>query len=91
MPRAPGGRWLGLAAALAAGWRWNGALLALPGIGPWTAVLRGAAHGRPATSWLPADLGVRHALAGSACTTARRRWRPYRAYAVVHLWSTLSG
>jgi len=64
-------------------------LLALPGIGPWTAhyiAMRGL--GWP-DAFLATDLGVRKALNETA--TARivahaERWRPWRAYAVVHLW-----
>jgi AraC family transcriptional regulator of adaptative response / DNA-3-methyladenine glycosylase II len=71
------------------------ALLALPGIGPWTAsyITMRAIH--DADAFLPTDLGVRHALArlghtGDA-TALAERWRPYRAYAVLHLWATLGG
>jgi AraC family transcriptional regulator of adaptative response / DNA-3-methyladenine glycosylase II len=70
------------------------ALLELPGIGPWTAsyVALRAVHDPDA--FLPTDLGVRHALArlghaGDARVLAER-WRPYRAYAVLHLWGTLA-
>jgi AraC family transcriptional regulator of adaptative response / DNA-3-methyladenine glycosylase II len=64
-------------------------LLALPGIGPWTAhyiAMRGL--GWP-DAFPSTDLGVRKALNETA--TARivalaERWRPWRAYAVVHLW-----
>jgi AraC family transcriptional regulator of adaptative response / DNA-3-methyladenine glycosylase II len=65
----------------------------LPGFGPWTAhyVAMRACSQRDA---FPAgDLGVRRAL-GRAGELAREaeaerraeRWRPYRAYAVMHLW-----
>lgn len=69
-------------------------LLALPGIGPWTAsyiAMRALGDG---DAFLPTDLGVRRAFerAGLAAdpraVTARaERWRPYRAYAVQHLWA----
>jgi 3-methyladenine DNA glycosylase/8-oxoguanine DNA glycosylase len=70
-------------------------LLELPGFGPWTAhyVAMRACGERDA---FPAgDLGVRRAL-GKAGELARdaeserhsQRWRPYRAYAVMHLWMT---
>jgi AraC family transcriptional regulator of adaptative response / DNA-3-methyladenine glycosylase II len=69
------------------------ALLALPGIGPWTAsyIAMRAVHDPDA--FLPTDLGVKHALTrlghrGDAAALAER-WRPYRAYAVLHLWGTL--
>ena len=51
---------------------------------------------RDPDAFLPSDLGVRHALEqlgrdgqpASAMTLAER-WRPYRAYAVQHLWASL--
>ncbi|MCB1909590.1 MAG: helix-turn-helix domain-containing protein [Rhodocyclaceae bacterium] len=64
-------------------------LLALPGIGPWTAdyILMRAA------SWPDAlpegDVGVHRALGGGSRAAIRQRmaaWRPWRAYAVLHLW-----
>ena len=68
-------------------------LLALPGIGPWTAdyvLMRGL---RDPDAFLSADLGVRHALARlgqdhrpAAAARLAERWRPYRAYALMHLW-----
>jgi AraC family transcriptional regulator of adaptative response / DNA-3-methyladenine glycosylase II len=71
-------------------------LLALPGIGPWTAdtvVMRACGD---ADAFLPGDLGVRVAaealgLPGAAAPLERysRRWSPWRAYAVQHLWGTL--
>ena len=72
----------------------DGALQALPGIGPWTAqyvVLRALGH---PDAFVATDLG--------ACRGAKRlglpdrpgaleeraeRWRPWRAYAQMHLWS----
>jgi AraC family transcriptional regulator of adaptative response / DNA-3-methyladenine glycosylase II len=69
------------------------ALLALPGIGPWTAgyvLMR--ALGEPDV-FLATDLGVRHALAqlGSAAAGADpRRWAPWRSYATQHLWQALA-
>jgi AraC family transcriptional regulator, regulatory protein of adaptative response / DNA-3-methyladenine glycosylase II len=66
------------------------ALLDVPGIGPWTAdyvLMRGL--GDPDV-FLDADLGVRQALAelGSSVAVAEQ-WRPWRSYAVHHLWSAL--
>lgn len=72
-------------------------LVALPGIGPWTAeyVLMRAV-GDP-DAFMPTDLGVRHALAAVGVDAAPRaalaraeRWRPWRAYANAHLWASLA-
>jgi len=69
-------------------------LLALPGVGPWTvAYIAMRALGDPDA--LPVtDLGLRRALqarglpADPASVLARaERWRPWRAYAVLHLWA----
>lgn len=66
------------------------ALEALPGIGPWTAVyVAMRALGWP-DAFLAGDLIVRRALGDCTPTEAARRaeaWRPWRAYAVMHLWS----
>ena len=47
-------------------------------------------------AFLPTDLGVRHALerlgqraAPSDATALAERWRPWRGYAVQHLWASL--
>ena len=68
-------------------------LLALPGVGPWTAdyvALR--ALGDPDV-FLPTDVGVRRALRGLGADPDTAglsdRWRPWRSYALMHLWSTL--
>ncbi len=71
-------------------------LLALPGIGPWTAEIV-AMRGLGDPDAFPAsDLGVRLAaeqlgLAAEvrALTAHSARWRPWRSYAVQHLWTTL--
>ncbi|MER7660977.1 MULTISPECIES: AlkA N-terminal domain-containing protein [unclassified Streptomyces] len=70
-------------------------LTALPGFGPWTVeTIAMRALGDP-DAFLPGDLGVRHAAAGlglpvtpSALTARAAAWRPWRAYAVQHLWAT---
>ena len=63
-------------------------LLDVPGIGPWTAgyvLMRGL--GDPDV-FLPTDLGVRAGLAAVGATAEHAaRWRPWRSYAVHHLWS----
>ena len=71
-------------------------LLALPGIGPWTAdYVAMRALGDPDV-FLPTDVGVRRALAGlglpgdaASAQELSRRWRPWRSYGLMHLWSTL--
>jgi len=69
-------------------------LTAIPGIGEWTAqYVAMRALGQPDV-FLPGDLGVRRALVNghdrlpSAGETLARSeaWRPWRAYAVMHLW-----
>jgi AraC family transcriptional regulator, regulatory protein of adaptative response / DNA-3-methyladenine glycosylase II len=64
-------------------------LLAIPGIGPWTAdyvALR--ALGDPDV-FLAADLGVRRALRRlGADARVAERWRPFRSYATHHLWAS---
>jgi AraC family transcriptional regulator of adaptative response / DNA-3-methyladenine glycosylase II len=71
-------------------------LLALPGIGPWTADYIAMRALRDPDAFLASDLGVRHALERlghdgrpAAASAHAERWRPYRAYAVVHLWALL--
>ena len=65
-------------------------LLAVKGIGPWTAqyvAMRGL--GDPDV-FLSTDLGVKHALAALDLDVApAERWRPWRTYAMHHLWNTL--
>jgi AraC family transcriptional regulator of adaptative response / DNA-3-methyladenine glycosylase II len=64
----------------------------LPGFGPWTAHYMAMRLGH--TDAFPAsDLGVRKALNTTSDKEALRlaeRWRPYRAYATMHLWASLS-
>ncbi|MGI5488832.1 AlkA N-terminal domain-containing protein [Microtetraspora malaysiensis] len=72
-------------------------LLALPGIGPWTAgYIRMRALGDPDV-FLPTDLGVRRALerlgqpgAPDHALALARSWHPWRSYALHHLWSVLN-
>jgi AraC family transcriptional regulator of adaptative response / DNA-3-methyladenine glycosylase II len=69
------------------------ALLAVPGIGPWTAgYVAMRALGDPDT-FLPTDLAVRRAAGRlglpaepTALTEYAERWRPWRAYALLRLW-----
>jgi AraC family transcriptional regulator of adaptative response / DNA-3-methyladenine glycosylase II len=71
-------------------------LLGLPGIGPWTASYVAMRALRDPDAFMPTDLGVRHALErlgqdGRPATAKQlaERWRPYRSYAVQHLWASL--
>jgi len=69
------------------------ALLALAGIGPWTAdYIAFRVLGDPDV-FLPTDLGVKHAAATLGVedpSTHGEAWRPWRSYALIHLWTTLS-
>jgi AraC family transcriptional regulator of adaptative response / DNA-3-methyladenine glycosylase II len=120
MPRARAAALTGLAAALASGDlsldpgaerdRAEAQLLALPGIGPWTAgYIRMRALSDP-DAFLPGDVGVVEALerlgagpggvgavgrgaarsrAVTAASELAEDWRPWRSYAVQHLWAYL--
>ena len=116
MPRSRALALTGLAAALASDElsldpgaerdRAEALLLALPGIGPWTAsYIRMRALADP-DAFLPGDAGVLAALArlgagpggrGAAVRSRAARaaaelagtWRPWRSYAVHHLWAYL--
>jgi 3-methyladenine DNA glycosylase/8-oxoguanine DNA glycosylase len=72
----------------------EGTLIALPGIGPWTAhYVRMRALG-DRDAFPAADLGVLKAMeiAGIAKRDILARaeaWRPWRAYATLHLWESL--
>lgn len=67
-------------------------MLALPGVGPWTANLV-AMRALGAPDAFPAgDLGVLRALGVKSAREAEARaeaWRPWRAYAAMHLWNQL--
>jgi len=66
-------------------------LLALPGIGPWTvSYVRMRALGDP-DAYLPTDIGVRHGLRAAQAPDDldSNSWRPWRSYAVHHLWAAL--
>ncbi len=69
-------------------------LRAIPGIGPWTVSYVAMRALADPDAFLPSDLGVRRGLEAlglpgdPASALARgERWRPYRAYGVVNLWS----
>lgn len=71
-------------------------LEALRGIGPWTAgYVSMRALGDPDV-FLPTDIGVRNALvalghdgAPKAAAALAEQWRPWRSYALHHLWASL--
>ena len=68
------------------------ALLSIRGIGEWTATYIAMRGLRDPDAFPAGDLSLRHAFAraggGDARDMCRRaeRWRPWRAYATVHLW-----
>ena len=67
-------------------------LVELPGIGPWTAHYLAMRALHVPDAFPAADLGVQKALRRSGARAAEARaeaWRPYRAYAVMHLWFSL--
>jgi len=64
-------------------------LTALPGIGPWTAqYIAMRALGEP-DAFPATDLGLRKAAPDVDLNTRAEAWRPWRAYAALHLWSSL--
>ena len=66
-------------------------LVDLPGVGPWTvAYILMRAAGDP-DAFPGSDLGLRRAMKRLGCEPERAdRWRPWRAYAALHLWATLA-
>jgi AraC family transcriptional regulator of adaptative response / DNA-3-methyladenine glycosylase II len=102
MPRARGRALVALSTALAAGDlaldrgpdrdEVRRALLALPGVGAWTAdyvALRALAH---PDVFLPTDIGVRNAARSLGVDDLAPRsetWRPWRSYALLRLWSVV--
>ena len=106
MPRSRARALVGLADALASGAvclhpgadREEAAarLVALPGIGPWTAGYIGMRALSDPDAFPPGDAGVLralrtlgHVVAAGSDTAAAQTWRPWRSYAVHHLWATL--
>lgn len=70
------------------------ALVRLPGIGPWTAEYVAMRALRDPDAFMPTDLGIRRAAQtlGLPDDPARllaltESWRPWRSYAMAHLWS----
>jgi AraC family transcriptional regulator, regulatory protein of adaptative response / DNA-3-methyladenine glycosylase II len=74
------------------GARVRAALLSIRGIGEWTATYIAMRGLRDPDAFPGGDLGLRHAFARAGAGDARalciraERWRPWRAYATVHLW-----
>jgi AraC family transcriptional regulator of adaptative response / DNA-3-methyladenine glycosylase II len=73
-------------------------LVALPGIGPWTAEYVAMRALRDPDAFMATDLGIRRAAQalGLADDPARLSllsdaWRPWRSYAMVHLWAMPQG
>lgn len=65
-------------------------LLALPGIGPWTADYVALRVLGDDDAFLPSDLVLRRALGRITAREALARaetWRPWRGYALLHLWT----
>jgi len=65
------------------------ALLAIPGIGPWSADYLAVRVLGDRDAFTPGDLVLRRAMGNpsiSEAETLSERWRPYRAYALFHLW-----
>ena len=65
-------------------------LLALPGIGAWTAQMIAMRALRWPDAFPAGDLAVRRALgvtSASRAEAASGAWRPWRAYAFMHLWA----
>ena len=101
MPRSRARAVLALAEALASGGisldpgadrdATTGRLLAVSGIGPWTAGYIGMRALSDPDAYPPGDAGVLRALRGlgTAGETVAAAWRPWRAYAVHHLWASL--
>jgi len=67
-------------------------LLRIDGIGPWTAEYVAMRVARDPDAFLASDWVVRKVMGASIRDALRRAepWRPWRAYAVMHLWRTYS-
>jgi AraC family transcriptional regulator of adaptative response / DNA-3-methyladenine glycosylase II len=69
------------------------ALLEIPGIGPWTAQYIAMRALRWPDAFPSGDLALRKAMETPSSRAAEERaeaWRPWRSYAVLHLWTSLS-
>ena len=68
-------------------------LRTLPGVGDWTAQYIAMRALGESDAFMPTDIGVQRALARSGrrpteskILSRAERWRPWRAYALLHLW-----
>ena len=71
-------------------------LVAIPGIGPWTAAYVAMRGFHDPDAFPPGDAGVRRALRAlgrpddpRSIAVLQQRWRPWRAYAALQLWTSL--
>jgi AraC family transcriptional regulator, regulatory protein of adaptative response / DNA-3-methyladenine glycosylase II len=71
-------------------------LVAIPGIGPWTAAYVAMRGFHDPDAFPPGDAGLRRALEAlgrpddpNSLAVLQRRWRPWRAYAALQLWTSL--
>jgi AraC family transcriptional regulator of adaptative response / DNA-3-methyladenine glycosylase II len=71
-------------------------LLSIRGVGAWTAAYIAMRGLRDPDAFVAGDLGLRRAFEhagggdGAALVAHAERWRPWRAYATVHLWNLLT-
>ncbi len=94
MPRTRGRSLVGLAAAVAGGvvdLSDPDQLLAMPGIGPWSVDHVAMRSLGDPDVFLPTDIGLRRAAERlgtdlPAVVVASEAWRPWRSYALTHLW-----
>lgn len=97
VPRQRGRALVGIAEAVASGGlvldpgadrdETRAALLAVPGIGPWTAAYIAMRALSDPDVFLDGDLVVRKAMAVLGADDGQvERWAPWRSYAVLHLW-----
>ncbi len=70
-------------------------LVALPGIGPWTAEYVEMRALRDPDAFMPTDLGIRRGDQAlglpddpAQLVAASEGWRPWRSYAMAHLWAS---
>ena len=69
-------------------------LVALPGIGPWTAEYVAMRALRDPDAFMPTDLGIRRGAVAlglpddpTHLRAMTEHWRPWRSYAMAHLWA----